>query len=697
MQSVSGTPVKNNNCNNEEALLFDFIQTLSPIKPVKPICVTQMVTSLAFDSLPSVFTSPQLISKHRIPTGHSVLDSLPQQEITYENLRTVVHSDESMSCEEHQFEAPRITESEIDRLYGQSSIGTAAVSRHIILPTVSEDHEQFESPGVKSGVEPKKELFRWECRNSLLDGNDMFVFNSPDGAEILMSLASRSPDWNQTFFNSLTPRFLQNEVGKGRVVAQMNPYQQHTLLDSSSLIECMDNVSTAGDHPSVRYPEDYVAMSMEQDFPNKPIPGHHHGLRRCLEYETAERAASDFMQLAAGCHLRDDTSLRGIAPEIGFHLDAAAMSPNKHKCEHLSAETRCSTMRISPVSLELPEYVHMPPHAPFMSDVSKEGLLLVEDDSPAYGNFNGEELNESSLQRKRHKGENSGEKGACKRCNCKKSKCLKLYCECFAAGVFCTDPCTCQQCLNKPIHCNIVIETRKQIESRNPIAFAPKVIRDSSSQDDNEVESSKTPTSARHKKGCNCKRSGCSKKYCECYQSGVGCSFNCRCEGCKNSFGRKDGSFGSSDTVTDSTSQAAEEHNKKHAKKGVHPTYPRTSSCLSPFPQATFMSISKRPRSSSLVMPTTLDQTNRLLGKLYFPGSWSKLENHPFTKSAEDEVPRILRNCTNTPNYGLKTSSPNSKRVSPPNKGKDGCFVLTAEARSGRRMMLKSIPSFPSL
>ncbi|RZR81862.1 hypothetical protein BHM03_00008168 [Ensete ventricosum] len=53
----------------------------------------------------------------------------------------------------------------------------------------------------------------------------------------------------------------------------------------------------------------------------------------------------------------------------------------------------------------------------------------------------------------------------------------KSYCECFAAGVYCSEPCSCQGCFNKPIHEETVLATRKQIESRNPLAFAPKVIR----------------------------------------------------------------------------------------------------------------------------------------------------------------------------------------------------------------------------
>merc|ERR1719478_1093245 len=37
-----------------------------------------------------------------------------------------------------------------------------------------------------------------------------------------------------------------------------------------------------------------------------------------------------------------------------------------------------------------------------------------------------------------------------------------------------------------------------------------------------------------HKKGCNCKKTRCRKKYCECFNAGVPCSYLCKCEGCEN-------------------------------------------------------------------------------------------------------------------------------------------------------------------
>eukprot|EP00250_Pteridium_aquilinum_P013527 c21393_g1_i1 orf=1043-4429(+) len=156
----------------------------------------------------------------------------------------------------------------------------------------------------------------------------------------------------------------------------------------------------------------------------------------------------------------------------------------------------------------------------------------------------GEESSQSPYSpKKKRRSSSTAEKSGdgCKRCNCKKSKCLKLYCECFAAGVYCVDSCTCQGCFNKPEFEETVMDTRQQIESRNPLAFAPKIIRASEASPTKREDSRDTPASARHKRGCNCKKSHCLKKYCECFQAGVGCSDGCRCESCKNVHGRKEG------------------------------------------------------------------------------------------------------------------------------------------------------------
>lgn len=58
----------------------------------------------------------------------------------------------------------------------------------------------------------------------------------------------------------------------------------------------------------------------------------------------------------------------------------------------------------------------------------------------------------------------------------------------------------------------------------------------------------------------------------------------------------------------------------------------------------------------------------------------------------EDEMPDILRGeCS--PGAGVKTGSPNSKRISPPQSD----FGLSPLPRTGRKLILQSIPSFPSL
>ena len=54
---------------------------------------------------------------------------------------------------------------------------------------------------------------------------------------------------------------------------------------------------------------------------------------------------------------------------------------------------------------------------------------------------------------------------------------LCSYCDCFAAGVYCAETCACQGCFNIPDYEDTVLETRQQIEARNPLAFVPKIVQ----------------------------------------------------------------------------------------------------------------------------------------------------------------------------------------------------------------------------
>ncbi|XP_002063989.3 protein lin-54 homolog isoform X2 [Drosophila willistoni] len=123
-----------------------------------------------------------------------------------------------------------------------------------------------------------------------------------------------------------------------------------------------------------------------------------------------------------------------------------------------------------------------------------------------------------------------------KHCNCSKSQCLKLYCDCFANGEFCKD-CTCKDCFN---NLDNEVEREKAIRScldRNPSAFKPKITAPASGD------------MRLHNKGCNCKRSGCLKNYCECYEAKIPCSSMCKCVGCRNMEDRPDVDMDSLDSL----------------------------------------------------------------------------------------------------------------------------------------------------
>lgn len=84
------------------------------------------------------------------------------------------------------------------------------------------------------------------------------------------------------------------------------------------------------------------------------------------------------------------------------------------------------------------------------------------------------------------------------KCSCKKSKCLKLYCECFARGIsiiylgsFCVD-CNCECCQNTLEFSEIRAKAIDEMMVKASLPFESKLSG----------------------KGCNCKKTGCAKKYC---------------------------------------------------------------------------------------------------------------------------------------------------------------------------------------
>ena len=69
---------------------------------------------------------------------------------------------------------------------------------------------------------------------------------------------------------------------------------------------------------------------------------------------------------------------------------------------------------------------------------------------------------------------NGTSSGKRKPCNCKQSRCLKLYCECFASGVYCED-CNCVNCHNNPQHEEERQEAVNATLERDSNAFRNKI------------------------------------------------------------------------------------------------------------------------------------------------------------------------------------------------------------------------------
>jgi hypothetical protein len=98
-------------------------------------------------------------------------------------------------------------------------------------------------------------------------------------------------------------------------------------------------------------------------------------------------------------------------------------------------------------------------------------------------------------------------------CNRSKSRCLKLYCVCFAGQRICLDSCNCDNCAN------------------------------SGHEDDTLAHAAASAEVAMKKRynysaGCQCMNSNCLKKYCVCFRDEIACSKACKCVACENQYAR---------------------------------------------------------------------------------------------------------------------------------------------------------------
>ncbi|KAG7542902.1 Tesmin/TSO1-like CXC domain [Arabidopsis thaliana x Arabidopsis arenosa] len=656
-----GTPISKSRF--EDSPVFNYINSLSPIRPVRSIPNPNQFSSLNFTSPPSVFTSPHLTSSHKESRFFKTHNSSSSSSSSSDPTNPVEsREDESTSNEEVVAEGEDTKDFNVDASMREeetnrddsvaSPCGGDTTDLSLVPYAPRGENGSSEGAGMDlqkmyDNVQGKSETPDWESLIS--DASELLIFDSPDASEAFRCfMMQRASNSEARFSNGVEVQTMQPDSNKEPESANAIPYEAVSLL-----------------HRGIR--------------------------RRCLDFEMPGNKQTN----NAAC----ESSSRCVVPSIGLHLNAILMSSKDCKT-NVSHDYSCS----GKIQVGLQSSISTMQDT--LDQTENEAREDADQDVPVEPAL--QELNLSSPKKKRVKLD-SGEGESCKRCNCKKSKCLKLYCECFAAGVYCIEPCSCIDCFNKPIHEDVVLATRKQIESRNPLAFAPKVIRNSESVLETGDDASKTPASARHKRGCNCKKSNCLKKYCECYQGGVGCSINCRCEGCKNAFGRKDGSSNDMEAEQEEENETSEKSRtakvqqntevlmRKEARSDL-PTTP-TPIYRPELVQIPFSSSKNRmPPPQSLLGGRSSSGifNSQYLRKPDISLTQSRIEKS-FETVAEDgaeEMPEIL---IHSPIPNIKSVSPNGKRVSPPHMESSSSGSILGRRSGGRKLILQSIPSFPSL
>ena len=99
------------------------------------------------------------------------------------------------------------------------------------------------------------------------------------------------------------------------------------------------------------------------------------------------------------------------------------------------------------------------------------------------------------------------------KCTCSKSGCRKKYCVCYSNERPCQE-CGCQNCENRPK------KSEQNLEKSN--------------NKNSNISIHNYNNDKNQRLSCNCTKSNCMKKYCECYKQGIKCNSFCRCILCNN-------------------------------------------------------------------------------------------------------------------------------------------------------------------
>ncbi|MED6193854.1 hypothetical protein PIB30_023081 [Stylosanthes scabra] len=637
----------------EDEPVFIFMNGLSPIKPMKSAQISQTFSSGSFPSPPRVFTSPHLncFKEPRFLRSHNPL-ATSRPEVSSEDLNKFQTNEGTIADSIHSYH--NSSESQENAL-----VGIPVADDSVPLPGQHTEfsaeipqalkYNNYGNPGYDPGHETNpllglhgeaKANFAYVQESFRIDPNERELLNQ--GFSLFDSKSQESEfkgwrRWDNSVSGDTDLFFTNNATLKG-------------LMQNPPVDRSMPLISQYGlkdNRPVEQKPyAEFVTRRRYLNFKKSNLPRKNSDdhLKLGSVIHSDEKSLANEKQLVPA--KSNSSSPKCILPGSGLDLEAFEGLKLDKKVIN-NDKLSCGIPVSLPSCTSSLQFFRSHEHQGALAmelDSSVFGSQLAEDCSPASDSTIGEDFNQNSPRKKRQarlRKFDAAETGGCKGCKCKKSKCLKLYCECFARGEYCKDDCSCQNCYNKHIHQDIILQTRKQIESRNPLAFAPKIV---TSSPEIGIDPNKTPASARHKRGCNCKKSVCLKKYCECFQAGVGCSESCRCEGCKNTFGRKDGS--NSMGVEAEPEEETEEREKADAGQ-------------------------------------KLGKPNTLL---------SQQPKH-FQAVLEEEMPDAvgLRASDRSPTTCIKTSSPNGKRISSPS-----CDLIPS-SRGGRKLILQSIPSFPFL